>query len=480
MRFDEEYFGPLRDYEGTPTVMELHHRKGDKRYGQGNRKSPAVTVFNTLSIILIIVFAVSFIFPNVNFRVLAGALMLMSISASAIAMALVKKYVNERRESSGLWLTFIVSLIPIVVYNLAVVIKAVEPSAKYYTLAGGLFLSILAIGFLVEGIGFCIYMNVKCNETTTATCIGYHDKRKNHNSRHSGYYVVSCPVYEFEDYGNKYTVFNKKYMSPFIAPQIGSLKTIRYNRNDPNFCMIGTTLISPIITGIIFFLIIGFFATQFFATNKESIFNPHKETYASIETSQEEDATATTEATEQTYTGLDDDDIYNAIHTRDYVVGVYPVTAKYGDYIYIGEEYGAPARLIEGRNTSVGDNALVAYYDGHYTMFRMTSTEHYLGERSFENLGLVDENGRLILNSTTVEYMFGFSYFNVSIFTYDRTEDSVLWFVGEDGSTLSYPVGEANTLYYREFEEGDEVYYLVNAGTNEGYILSPYGYSIEE
>lgn len=115
-----------------------------------------------------------------------------------------------------------------------------------------LLISWIGLSYMVTSVWYGVIKNIKCTKTTDATCIGYADTTVSYKRGRDRHVTVTKCVYKFTYEGKKYIVpGTKKSRKQNKLPEINSTNIVRFNPDNPEYCMVKKAEIEPIVRGIL-------------------------------------------------------------------------------------------------------------------------------------------------------------------------------------------------------------------------------------
>ena len=468
MRYIEGFHGIFRDNSYRPTVGELAQYR--REFYEENPDVPRVEQNQFFSLWAIFIGVLVFIFglmiKNDN---------LPMIGLSGAALYSVFKYIieytkgNYPKEEKSKFIFPIVILGPsliILVYNVLRIFNIIPASQLGNDILGTSIFGWIGGVTLIMQLFYALKMNIKCRGRAEGTLIGYSDYETtaNSGSRNVRLVVGSRYVYSFDVDGEEYTVVTPSGQTNYLfLRQIGSSHVIKYDPNNPEFCMVKHAEIQSIVVGLIVGLIFGWVAVNTFnAVIKRDLDDPFGESIPTMpaiividddgvprsvedyEALHAADETAMTEPSETptpTPTPIplySDEWITEIYDTDDYVCYVYPVEAIENDTAYMGTVPGLYSRYVILDDLEVGDEILFVNFRGTYAVYKLNEGESYTGTHTPENMGWVAEDGRFIFGEDYVNFYYGDGY---EICTY--------YVQGHDGNNYHIGCDE----YYYDFNE---------------------------
>lgn len=443
MRYIEGFHGIFRDNGYKPSVEELAHYRNE--FYKENPDVPRIEQNQFISaaaiIIGFIVFIIGMVMKNDN-------LPMIGLSGGFLYNAL--KYIilytkgrYPKPEKSKLILPMVIlgpSLI-IFVYNVLRIFNVIPVSKLGNDILVGSVLAWVGAVTLLMQLFYALKMNIRCRAKTDGVLIGYSDfeTTASSGSRRVRRVVGSRYVYGFEVDGEEYAVVTPSGQTNylFLRP-LGSSHVIKYDPNNPEFCMAKHFEISSIIIGLVVGLICGWFAfNQFNTIVKYDLDDPYGENvptmpaiivvddngvvsgideYESLhptETTEETVMNETSETSAPTPTPVplySDEWITEVCGTDDYVCYVYPVDSIEGDKVYMGTVPGLYSRYITIEDCDVGDEILFVNLRGAYLYYKLNEDESYTGTHTPENMGWIAEDGRIIFSEDYVKIHYGDGY----------------------------------------------------------------------
>lgn len=496
MRYDEGLHGIFRDSSTAPRTRELIESKRayDKEHPEYNKTNKnELTFFAVLFVGLL-----SFIICLVN-NMANIAMIIVGVLATALTIINLKKYNNPnipKPEKNPLDLCIIVggAALITIIYNILCLVGLFGGEIDNGACLG-LVIGWIGLSYFVCQLLFGIRMNTRCSESTEAYCIGFADSISSGDERHRDY-VVSRAVYEFDYCGKTYTVIgHRKTNLSVLLPQINERAYIRFDPENPEFCMIKQFELAAFVKC----LIIGGLGILFCVNIvKSNIINKNKipaetnsgiyvidenghavpaEQIQTIETividNNAQTASETTEETEPTVPGYTDERIYGITGTDEYVVIIATVESIDGEYAYMGQVPGIVNEILNSDGLEVGDRVMYIILRGSsYYHYKLEEDENYLGDHTPEALGYVDEEGRHVLTDEYINFFFG-DNLTMDENTYIGMQGGRFTFEGPDYLN-QYDAPPGMRMNYWDLQNGDRFYYLYN--NQLGYMLSQNNY----
>ncbi len=487
MRYIEGFHGIFRDNSAKPTTWELAQYRKD--FYAENPDAPKIETNQFVSLWAIFIGVLVFIFgliikhDNLPLIGLSGAFLF-----NALKYIIVYTKGNYPKEEKSRLLLPIVALgvsLIIFVYNVLRIFKIIPASQLGNDILGASIFGWIGGVTLLMQLFYALKMNIKCREKAEGILIGYSDYETTestgeHNSRRV---VGSRYVYCFDVDGEGYTVVSPSGQTNylFLRP-IGSTHVIKYDPNNPEFCMIKHFEISSIIIGLIVGLIFGWFALRLTSTvinyDLEDPYGENMPTmpaiivvdddgrahsieeYEAIYATDETIATEPSETPTPTPIPLYSDEWINDVYdTDDYVCYVYPVDSIEGDNAYMGTVPGLYSRYIPSDDIEVGDEILFINFSGTYALYKLNEGESYTGDHTPENRGWVAEDGRLIFGEDYVEFYYG-DEFEIDTF-YVQGHDGDVYHIGCDEYYYDFDANFIEDISHWNMEMG-HVYYAAH------------------
>lgn len=492
MKYIEGFHGIFRDYEGKPSVWELAQYR--KEFYEENPDVPRLDrnqFFNIYATLIGVgLFVGGFIFQKENLIMigLAGAILY-----NAISYVIGYAKSNFPKEEKSRYILPVVALggsfFPFV-YNVLRLFNIIPASNLGSNIIVTLMFGWVAVSTLLMELFYALKMNIMCREKTDGILIGYSDYEttdsSGHHNDHVREVVGSKYVYSFDVDGETYKVVTPYgTVNNLFHRRIGSSHVIKYNANNPEFCMVKHFEISSIITGLVVAIASGFFAYAGFASiinhdlqdpfgenanmpaiivvDEDGSVHGIDEVQESIDASIAADAEPTGTPTPTPAPRYSDEWVIENYDTEDFVCYVYPVVSIEGDNAYMGTVPGLYSRYIPAENLEVGDDVIFINFRGSYLYYKLDEGESYTGTHSPEDRGWVAEDGRIIFGEDYVNFYYGDGY---EICTY-----TVL---GQDGDV--YMIGcdeyyyEFSNAYIEDFDnwntETGHVYYAARNDTS--------------
>ncbi len=379
----------------------------------------------------------------------------------------------------------------IAIYNILCMVGKLGNSIDNAT-ALGVVLGVVGVGVFLNELIHGIRMNAKCTETTYATCIGYSDKIKSSDSEHHHRsIVVSSCVYEFEHEGEKYYVIDPRTtnIAALLTP-LYAKKKIRFDPNNPEFCMIKNFELAAFIKAILIGGICCLLSFNILQSNLKATINREEPTPmpsiwvpdedgnivpAEVTNSTEAttvEATETTKETEPEILGYTDEMLNETLGTDEYLIYTYEVQLAENGFAYLGKVPGLPIDVLNNPDLKVGDRLMIIVLkDQALKYYVLNDGEEYLGDHTVADYGWLTDDGKIILTDDFIKFFFGSGYGESEmVFSFKDEEAGIVRFETED-YLIDYSLVEGTSLYYWDLEPGT-VFYVFQNSKNSYFINS--------
>lgn len=435
MRYIEGYHGIFRDNNVRPTTWELAQYRKD--FYDEHPDAPRLETNQFFSfwavLIGVLVLVSGCIADN-------GCLAMVGISGAVLFIAL--KYIvlfnkgnypKEEKSSMILPVAALGASLLIFVYNVLRLINIIPASKLGDDLVAATSVAWVGCVTVLMQLFYAVKMLVRCRAKTEGILIGYSDYESTTSSSHSHAthrVVASNYVYSFDADGEEYIVLARSgSINDIFKRDLGSSHVIKYDPNNPEFCMVKHFELKAIIFALIAGLICGWFSVNVFSSIvKYDLNDPYGKNLATMPAiividddgvvrsmdDQPVDETTVEETSvtpEPTPIPLYSDEWINSVYdTDDYVCYVYPVVSVEGDNAYMGTVPGLYSRFVPLDNLEVGDEILFINFRGTYAYFKLNEGEAYTGSHTPEEMGWVAEDGRFIFGEDYVDFYYGDGY----------------------------------------------------------------------
>lgn len=484
MRYQEGIHGIFRNTEIKPNTVSLQRAQSD--FLRENPEEQARLAANRKLLLPILIgiigFGICLALHIENVAMIIGAIAIAATMIIYCQLYTKPVYPKSEKHPAINCVIVVVACLIVVVYN---VMCLVGPLKEHTDGDNGTALCVVVgwvgiskfITLLIHGIR----MNIKCSEQTDAYCVGYTDtiSRTNKTS-----HVVSRCVYEFNHNGETYYIRgNKESNFQSRLTSIGFTEKIRYDPNNPEYCMIKKFELASFVEAVIIgglccvFAFSGLFANltnpKQYRYNNTSIPTNNKGTASVeyvddntiiinandndlIEETTEETTTTETEPEEPGYT---DEKIASIVGSDEFFVFTCPVVEKDGDFAFFGEVPGLITTVLENKELEVGDEVIFIFdKNSHFWNYKLEDGESYLGDRSPEKLGMISEDGKFILTDEYIEFFYG-DNFKANEKRFSRKTATTLT-IEDDEYEYDYNLSSGTDIYYWDINPGDKFYVL--------------------